>query len=233
MDAESVVVPFGGVAVGAGAGEERVISPPMPLTDPDDPRIERVQEKLAVPVLSAALVSVPAVFLATAPGITGLIGAVLNWISLSVLLGESFVLLWASGSVRTWVRRYRLQLLVVGLTIPAVIFVVGPVQILRLLLTLGAFRILRVRRILSAGQVIIEKAELSAHRGRWVLAGVVLLAGAFAAMVLADPESGTRRVLTWIVDHLGAGGTAVAAVGLAAVGLAVTVLLRRDTTERR
>ncbi|WP_028661704.1 hypothetical protein [Saccharomonospora saliphila] len=200
----------------------------MPWTGPDDPRSARVQDKLAVPVLSAALVSVPAVFLATTPGVTGLIGSVLNWLSLSVLLGESFVLLWVSGSVRTWVYRYRAQLLVVALTIPAVVFVVGPVQILRLVLTLGAFRILRVRRIMRAGWVIVHKAGLHDRRGHWVLAGVGVLATVFALVVLSDPASRSRKVLDHLVAHLGAPGTALAALGVLCAGLVVANLLHHD-----
>ncbi|EIE97892.1 hypothetical protein [Saccharomonospora glauca] len=201
----------------------------MPEIDPHDHRTQRVQQRLAVPVLSAAVVSVPAVFLATTPGTPGVIGTVLNWLSLAVLMGESVALLWASGSLHAYLRRYRAHLVVVGLTVPAVVFLVGPAQVLRLLLALGAFRILRVRRILRAGKVIVHRTGLDGRRGRWVLTAVTLLAVGFAAVVLANPESRTRRALDRVVDLLGVGGTALAALGVTTIGLVVLVLLRRDT----
>ena len=85
-------------------------------TAPDDDRARRIQQSLAVPVLAAALLSIPAVFLTTAPGLPGVVGRVLNWLSLAVLVGESAALLWFSGSVRLFVRRYRAQLLIVAIT---------------------------------------------------------------------------------------------------------------------
>lgn len=213
----------------ATADRGDVTSTVMDTGHSGDDRAEYVRERLTIPVLVAALVSVPAVFLAATPGLTGLIGRVLNWVSLSVLLGESLVLLWLSGSVRTWIRRYRAQLIIVGVTVPAVVFAVGPVQILRLLLAVGAFRILRVRRIVRAGHVIVRRTGLPGHRGRWVLVGVSLLAGVFATLVLIDPRSRSRRTLYWVTEHLGVGGTVVAALGVLTIMLAVTNLLRRDT----
>ncbi|EHR59938.1 hypothetical protein [Saccharomonospora cyanea] len=201
----------------------------MPDLGPPNERARRAHEQLAVPVLAAALVSVPAVFLTTTPGVTGTIGTILNWLSLAVLLGESATLLWVSGSARVFVRRYRFQLLIVALAVPAVVFVVGPVQVLRVLLAFGAFRILKVRRILRAGRVIVHRFGLDGRRGAWVLAGAAVAATAFACVVLADPESHSRRVLTHVVDHLGVGGTAVAALGVVHVLLVVVVLLRHDT----
>ncbi|WP_277068885.1 hypothetical protein [Saccharomonospora viridis] len=201
----------------------------MRRTAPDDDRARRIQQSLAVPVLAAALLSIPAVFLTTAPGLPGVVGRVLNWLSLAVLVGESAALLWFSGSVRLFVRRYRAQLLIVAITVPAVVFVIGPTQVLRILLMLGAFRILRVRRILRAGRMIVHRTGLDERRGRWALAGVGAVAAVFAATVLADPESRSRKTLAWVVDHLGLGGTVLAGLGVTTIALVVAVLLRKDT----
>jgi hypothetical protein len=195
----------------------------------DDDRAYRVQQRLAVPVLTASVVSVPAVFLATTPGPLGVVGTVLNWLSLAVLLGESVALLWTSGNLRTYLRRYRSQLIVVGIAVPAVVFVVGPFQVLRLMLALGAFRILRVRRILRAGRIVVHRTGLDGQRGRWVLAAAVALSLVFSAVVLSNPESRSRQLLDRVIDHMGVGGTALLVLGLVTVGLCVTVLLRRDT----
>lgn len=119
-----------------------------------DARAGEVEGRLAIPVLVAALVSVPAVFLTTTGGTTAVIGRVLNWLSLVVLLGESAVLLWLSRDVLAWLRNYRWQLIVTAVAVPAVVFVLGPVQILRLLLAVGALRILRAGRILRAAACV-------------------------------------------------------------------------------
>ncbi|MGW9308320.1 hypothetical protein ACWGPQ_09940 [Saccharomonospora azurea] len=203
----------------------------MPGPTRDGDRAHHVQQRLTVPVLAASVVSVPAVFLATTPGTLGVVGTVLNWLSLAVLVGESLALLWASGNLRTYVQRYRPQLIVVGITVPAVVFVVGPVQVLRLLLAAGTFRILRVRRILRAGRIVVHRTGLDGRLGRWVLAAATVLALSFSAVVLADPESRSRRLLDHVVDALGVGGAALLALGVATVGLCVTVLVRRDTRD--
>lgn len=182
---------------------------------------------MSAPVLAAALVSVPAVFLTTTGGATAVVGQVLNWLSLAVLVGESLLLLLLSGSVTSWARRYRAQLLVVGIAVPAVVFVVGPLQILRLFLAIGAFRVLRVGRIMRAARVVSRKFGLRAHHGRWVLAAASVLAVVFVAVVLADPDSRSRAVVLWVVDRIGVVPAVLALLGaLAVLALAVTVVRR-------
>ncbi|GAA1241128.1 hypothetical protein GCM10009676_27640 [Prauserella halophila] len=190
-------------------------------------RADEVERKLTVPVLIAALASIPAVFLTRAGGTAAAIGTVLNWASVAVLVGESVALLWLEGSVRRWLRRYRWQLLVVAATVPAVVFVIGPLQVLRLVLLLGGFHILRARRIVNAGRVVVERLGLGQRRARWVLAGVIVLAGAFSLIVLADPDSRSRHVVEWFVDRVGVTGTVLAGIAAAAVIYAVGQLVTR------
>jgi hypothetical protein len=195
-------------------------------TAPRDTRAERVQQLLTVPVLAAALVSVPAVFLTTTSGTTKLIGVALNWMSLAVLFGESAALLWASGSIRTWMRRYRAQLTVLGVAVPAVVLAVGPVQILRLLFAVGAFRILRVGRIVRAGRVINRRLRWQGRRARWLVAGAMALALVFVGIVLADPESRTRRVIEWLLERAGVAGTVLIGLAVAALASCLVVAVR-------
>ncbi|GAA1204740.1 hypothetical protein LY12_000288 [Prauserella alba] len=190
-------------------------------------RADEFERKLTVPVLVAALASIPAVFLTRAGGPAAAIGTVLNWASVSVLVGESVVLLWLEGSVRRWLRRYRWQLLVVAAAIPAVVFVIGPLQVLRLVLLLGGFHILRARRIVNAGRVVVERLGLRQRRARWVLAGVIVLAGAFSLIVLADPDSRSRHVVDWLVEHVGVTGTVLAGVAAAGAAYGIGRLLTR------
>jgi hypothetical protein len=193
----------------------------------EDSRAERVEQRLAIPVLIAALVSVPAVFLTTTDDATTVvIGKVLNWASLVVLLGESVVLLWFSRDIAAWVRTHRWKLLVTVAAIPAVVFVVGPVQILRLILSIGALRVLRAGRILRAGRVIRRRAGLTGKRGHWVIGGVTALAAAFVAIVLADPTSRSRRMTDWILEHFGVLPAVLA--GLIAAGAVFVVVRHRS-----
>jgi hypothetical protein len=190
-------------------------------------RAERVEQRLAIPVLIAALVSVPAVFLTTTDDATTVvIGKILNWASLVVLVGESAVLLWFSRDIAAWARRHRWKLLVTIAAIPAVVFLVGPVQILRLILAIGALRVLRAGRILRAGRVIRRRAGLTGKRGRWLIGGVTALAAVFVAIVLADPTSHSRRVTDWILEHFGLFPAILA--GLIAAGAAFVLIRYRS-----
>lgn len=192
------------------------------LEAPRDPekqeRAERWEGRLAIPVLVAALISVPAIFLMTTGGTTAAVGRVLNWLSLAVLVGESVLLLALSRDIADWLRAHKWELALVGLTVPAVVFAIGPVQLLRLIFSVGTLRILRVSRIVRAGRVLVRKLGLTARRRKAVLALAALLAAAFGVIVLANPESRTRRVIGWVVDRIGPVPAALAALVLA-VGL--------------
>lgn len=185
-------------------------------------RAQVIEERLAVPVLVAALVSVPAVFLTMTSGVAATVGTVLNVLSGAVLVGESLVLLALSKERLAWMRTHRTKLALAVATVPAVVLLVGPVQIFRLLIFISAVRVLRVRRIIGAADVIRRRANLP-HRHRrlvpWAVTGVAVT---FVAVVLADPNSLSHRVAEWIVEQFGLVPAIVA--GLLVVG---TVLLAR------
>lgn len=185
-------------------------------------RARATEERLALPVLVAALVSVPAVFLTMTSGVAAIVGNVLNVASGVVLVGESVVLLVLSRERLAWIREHRWKLLLAALTVPAVVLLVGPVQIFRLLIFVSAIRVLRVRRILGAADVISRRANLGPRRDRLVLAVVTGIAVVFVAVVLADPTSVSRRAVEWTVEHLGLVPAAIA--GLLVIG---SVLLAR------
>lgn len=166
-------------------------------------RAERWEERLAIPVLVAALLSVPAVFLMTSGGVPATVGRVLNWLSVAVLIGESLVLILLSRDVADWLRAHKWELLLVAGVISAVVFAIGPVQILRIALSVGTLRVLRVRRIVRAGVVVARKLSLGARRKKLAVGAAGLVAAVFLTIVLADPESRTRRALAWLVEHVG------------------------------
>ncbi len=195
-----------------------------------DERAARWEQRLALPVIVAAMVSVPAVFLTVAADERyALAGHALNWASLAVFTGEAIVLFILSGDRITWARRHWWKLAITALAIPAVILAIGPVQVLRLIQFVGALRILRASRIIKAGRVLARRLGLS---GRWrhlpVLAGSTL-AAAFVAVVLADPTSTTRQ---WLEDADPAVATGLVVLAGAILAAATFVVLRYRNPRR-
>lgn len=162
---------------------------------------ERWEQRLAVPVILAAAVAVPAVFLTIfGEGRTALVGTLLNWASLALLTAEAAVLFILTGDRLAWVRRHRWTLTITAVAIPAVALTLAPLQVLRLIQFVGALRVLRAARIIKAGRVL---ARRSGWTGRWryvpSLVGSIL-AAVLVAAVLSDPTSTTRQLLTRYAD---------------------------------
>lgn len=196
-----------------------------------DARADRVEERLALPVIIAAAVSVPAVFLTVlTDGTSASIGNALNWASLAVLTAESVVLFLLTGHRLAWLWQHRWKLLVLAVAIPAVIFVVAPAQSLRLMFRIiqfvGALRVLRAGRIIKAGRVLARRIGWD---GRWrylpILAGSVVAAG-FVAVVLSDPTSTTRQLIGGLSGWLQV-ALAVVAAGILAAATFLVLRYRR------
>lgn len=189
-------------------------------------RADRVARKLAMPVLIAALASIPATFLTLFDGTLETTGNALNTASGAVLVAETVVLLAVATDKRAWLRRNWWLVALAVLIVPAVIFAVGPVQLLRLVRVVGALRVLRARRILKAGRIISER---HAGDGRWrrlVTFGLTLLTAGFVAVVLADPTSQSRQLLDDAFGDLS--WLAVVLAGALVAGATFVVLRDRD-----
>lgn len=190
-------------------------------------RADRVAERLAVPVLIAALASVPAVFLTLFDDPWQGIGSGINLVSGGVLVLETVVLLALAEDRRAWLRRHRWLVVLAIVIIPAVLFAVAPVQLLRLTQLVrfaGALRIVRVGRIFKAGKIVRERTGLDQGWQRVIGVGATVLCAAFVALVLADPTSASREMLSNVVDIVGIPGVVVAGLLL---GVA-TYLVRTD-----
>lgn len=193
----------------------------------EEPLADRVEQRLAVPVIVAALVSVPAVFLTTLDGAAGLVGRLLNWLSLAVLIGEAALLFLLSGSRLEWLRTHKWLVFVVTLTVPAVVFAVGPAQLLRLVRLAGTLRVLRAGRILKAGRVLRRRLEPDRRWSRALLALASVTAAGFVTLVLVDPTSSTRQLIRLAGQRWEVAVAVVAAVLL--FGSTLVVLWRRRT----
>jgi hypothetical protein len=191
----------------------------------EEPLAERAQRRLAVPVIVAAVVSVPAVFLTTLDGAAGLLGRVLNWFSLAVLIGEAVLLFLLSRNRVEWLRTHKWLVFVVALTVPAVVFAVGPAQLLRLVRLVGTLRVLRAGRILKAGRVLQRRLEPNRRWSQALLALVSVTAATFVTLVLVDPTSSTRQLIRLAGERWTTALAVLAALLL--FGATIVVLRRR------
>lgn len=194
-----------GVAAGSGSLEERY---------------RRWEQRLAKPVLIAALASVPAVFLTLLDGLAETAGSVVNAVSGAVLVAETVVLAWLSPDTRTWVKEHKLLLVITAVVVPGVLLAVGPVQLLRLVRVAGVLRLVRARRMFRAAKVLRERVGLTGWTSKALTFVAALLAATFVAVVLADPSSGSRQLAERALERLGGTELFVAAVLLAGVLLA-------------
>lgn len=88
-------------------------------------------------------------------------------------------------------------------------------------------QVLRATRILRAGQVLRRRMGLRGVPGKALAAGVSLLAAGFVAVVLVDPTSRTRMLLSELPGWLALGAIPVAAAILAVATVIVLVNRRQ------
>ena len=191
-------------------------------------REERWQSRLAVPVLVAALASIPAMFLTIAGGVLGTAGHVVDIASGAVLVAETVILLVVAEDRRAWVRGHLGLIALTVLVVVAVVFAIGPVQVLRLVRTIGALRVLRAGRIVKAARALRGRLGFTGPFSHVFAVGAGLLAALFVGVVLADPTSPSRSLLQTVVGEVSTPVVVVSSV-LAGLVLGVaTFLLARD-----
>lgn len=184
---------------------------------------ERWETRLAWPVLLAAIVSVPAVFLTLLDEPFEMIGHVGLWLTTAVLVFETIVLFLVSPKKIDWLRRNWWLVGLTVLAIVAVIFSIGPMQILRLLRSVGALRVLRAKQVAKAGHSL---QKLGASR-LWQWLGTTLatlVVSAFVVVALVDPESPAR---TFLEDLVGEEWAIASAIGAGLLLFGATFLLVR------
>src|SRR5699024_8829422 len=140
--------------------------------------------RLALPVLVAALVSIPAVFLTFLSGPWSDAGRLINLLSGLVLVGETIILLVVSPDRLSWLRRHLWLVVLTVLVILGVVFALGPVQLFRLIRLIGAPRILRTGRIIKAGRLLAGRG--SRCWNKFTATGVSILVAVFVAATSPD-----------------------------------------------
>ena len=180
-----------------------------------------------MPVLLAALASVPAVFLTLLDEPARSAGTLINTLSGAVIVAEVVVLFAVSDDKWGWLRRNPGRVALGAAVVAAVIFAVGPLQLLRLTKTLGALRILRASKLLTAGRILRQRAGLQGPWQQAVGVGLTVLTAVFVALVLSDPTSHSRRVLDGALHWLGVTG-----VILAGAVLAIATYVLRTARQR-
>lgn len=202
--------------------------------EPD--RAARVEQWFTTPVVVAAVASVPAMFLTTMEGYPEQLGSAINYATMAVFIAESLVLLVLSGDRVAWLHRNRLPVGITLATIPAVIFALGPVQIMRVLRLarlIGALRILRVRRIIKAGRILRLRAGLSGWAWRATFLVLSSATAAFVVFVLADPTSTSRKTIDAAIGRWGFVATLAAGAILAGATYVVARTRRGNSNSSR
>lgn len=201
--------------------------------DASDAKVDAVQQRwerwFAWPVLLAALLSVPAVFLTLLDQPFELIGNIALYLTTAVLIFETTIFFLISPQKITWVLR---NWWLIGLTIAtvlAVIFSIGPMQVFRTVRSVGALRVLRAKQVATAGESLAARS-----RSRWrrwlgqILATVVV--GTFVVLALVVPESQAR---TSLESFVGEQGVPIAAAVAGLVTVMVMYLLVRTPHKQR
>ncbi|GAB3718628.1 metal-sensitive transcriptional repressor family protein [Nocardiopsis oceani] len=186
-----------------------------------------LERRLALPVLVCAVVSVPAVFLGMwGEGRWSEIGHLVNWLAGLVLWAEWILLIALAKNKLGWLRTHKWSTFVAAVTLPAVIFTLGPAQVLRLARVAATLRLVRVTRIIEAGGVLRRRMGLTGARGAVAAVATTALSLAFAAAILADPDSASRRFFANLAESFGFWQVALA-LTLIAVATALIMYLRR------
>lgn len=164
---------------------------------------ERWEQRLAWPVLIAAIVSVPATFLTLLDEPWEMIGHIGLYATSVVLVAEVLIFFLISPKKIEWVKENKWLIGLTILTIIAVVFSIGPMQILRVVRSVGALRVLRAKQVATAGEKLGKDG-----RNRWrrifgkVLATIIV--AIFVVVALIDPDSEARQFLESLVGEEGA-----------------------------
>jgi voltage-gated potassium channel len=195
-------------------------SPGLVETADVDQRSERIQARFEWPVICAALLTIPVLFIQEShlgqPWQS--IGIVLNWATWLTFASEVVVMLWVVPRKRTWLRSHVLDLAITVLTPPFAPAAWQAGRAFRLFQLLRLVRVFSVRRLLSLEG--IKYAALTA-------AGTVLLGGALVASLETEQHWTTWDGVWWAattVTTVGYGDLAVKTDGGRIIAMAIMLV---------
>lgn len=141
-----------------------------------DARSERIQRRFEWPVVIAAALTIPILFIQEShlSGWWTTLAGVLNWAAWSVFAAETAVMLWVVPSKRAWLRTHMVDVVVTVVTPPFAPAAWQAGRVFRLGRLLRLLRLFSVRKLLSLDG--IRYAALTA-------AATVLLGGAVVASI--------------------------------------------------
>ena len=199
-----------------------------------DERSRRVEERFEWPMVIAALLVIPVIWIETAePGEPlETIGTVLNWLTWGAFLTELVVMVYVCPQPTEWLRRHPLDALVVVLSPPFLPGGLAAVRLLRL------FRVLRIARLFSLKNLLsLEGIRYAA----FLVIFIVILGGAAYASVEREQDLSTWDGIWWAISTLTTVGYAdppittegrIIAIVVLSVGLGFVALLTAFIADR-
>lgn len=149
-----------------------------------NPRAEKLEARLAAPLLVAALLTIPAIAIeqSSAGDPWDIFATVLNWVIWTAFLAEAVLMLRVVDDRWRWVREHPLEVAIIILTPP---FLPASMQAARV------FRLLRLLRLLRLGVLLRRFLSTEGIRDAAVLAAMTVLGGgaAYAAVEKAQQLS--------------------------------------------
>lgn len=125
--------------------------------DPNaDPRGARWEQRLRKPVLAAALLAVPTVFLyfSKLEGAIAIVAVALAWLIWLVFVAEAAIMISVARDRRAWIRGHLFGLAIVLATFPALTQILEGLLAARALSSLQGARVLQVLYLAKAGKLI-------------------------------------------------------------------------------
>jgi len=158
-----------------------------------DERSQRVQARFDLPVLIAALLTIPLIVIEESDygQPWAAIGVVLNWGTWLVFLAEIVVMLSVVPDRKRWIRENPIAVIVTALT-PPFLEAFAPVRMLRLL---------RVLRLLRLAPLMRRLFTVEGLRYVAILAAVTVLAGG-AAFAAVEPHQTTGDGMYWAITTM-------------------------------
>jgi voltage-gated potassium channel len=199
-------------------------------------RAEAMQRRLEIPLLVAALMTIPAIAIEeTRVGPTlATVATALNWLIWLTFLTEIVLMLWVVPDRRRWLRTHPLEVVIVVLTPP---FLPAGLQAARV------FRLLRVLRLFKGAMIVRRLLSTEGVRDAGILALVTVIGGgaAFSAVEKAQHLSAWDGVW-WAISTVTTVGYGdeyprttpgrLIAIGVMLVGIGFVAVLTAAAAER-